>query len=148
VPYKGDFVQFLATKDEKYKNTVREYEAQMAYRAHLQEFIDRWKYNAKKASLAQMKIKILEKLPVIEKPELEDVVTFRFDDVEPLSPPILQMGDMTFGYTQEKIILKDVNFDMLMTSRMAVVSVRHPVLEFLLTKLNRLDLMVPVNQRY
>lgn len=55
----------------------REYAAQMEYRAHLQAFIDRWRYNANRAAQAQMKIKILEKLPELEAPETEEVEKFR-----------------------------------------------------------------------
>jgi len=49
----------------------------MQYRRHLQDFIDRWRYNAKRAPQAQSKIKILEKLPVLDPPEVETTVTFR-----------------------------------------------------------------------
>jgi ATPase subunit of ABC transporter with duplicated ATPase domains len=75
--YKGNFSRFYATKEERRKNQIREYEAQMAYRKHLQEFIDRWRYNAKRGPQAQSKLKILEKLPVIEAPEVEQEVKFR-----------------------------------------------------------------------
>ena len=78
-----------------------------------QEFVDRWRYNAKRASQAQMRIKILEKLwgewinyafhyahkcplspelkPVIPEPE----VMLRFPDVDKLAPPILQLSEVS-----------------------------------------------------
>lgn len=37
----------------------------MQFRAHVQEFIDKFRYNAKRASLVQSKIKMLEKLWVV-----------------------------------------------------------------------------------
>jgi ATP-binding cassette subfamily F protein 3 len=49
--YRGNFTTFLATKTEKRKNQWREYESQLQYRAHLQAFIDRWRYNAKRAGM-------------------------------------------------------------------------------------------------
>ncbi|KAJ1972958.1 ATP-binding cassette, regulator of translational elongation [Dimargaris xerosporica] len=119
--YKGNFSVFHGTKEERRKNQIREYESQLQYRQHLQDFIDRWRYNAKRAAQAQSKIKILEKLPVLEAPEDETVVTFRFPDPEALSPPILQMDEVGFGYTPEKRILSGVNIDMQMNSRIAVV---------------------------
>lgn len=75
--YKGNFTQFDATRSERRKNQKREYESQMQYRKHLQDFIDRWRYNANRAAQAQSKIKILEKLPELELPEDDVVVTFR-----------------------------------------------------------------------
>jgi ATPase subunit of ABC transporter with duplicated ATPase domains len=44
--YRGDYMTYLKTKHEKFKQLVREYESQVQYRAHLQAFIDRWRYNA------------------------------------------------------------------------------------------------------
>lgn len=49
----------------------------MEYRAHLQAFIDRWRYNANRAAQAQMKIKVLEKLPELEMPEAEETEKFK-----------------------------------------------------------------------
>nr|CAI5831817.1 unnamed protein product [Callosobruchus analis] len=49
-------------KRRKLKNQQREYDAQMQQRQHVQEFIDRFRYNANRAALVQSKIKMLEKL--------------------------------------------------------------------------------------
>jgi ATP-binding cassette, subfamily F, member 3 len=45
----------------------------------------------------------------------------RFSETEKISPPLLQLNDVTFGYTQNKILLKKVNIDIGLDSRMAVV---------------------------
>ncbi|KAF9513054.1 hypothetical protein BS47DRAFT_1372655 [Hydnum rufescens UP504] len=115
--FKGNFAQFYAnvipqaTKTERERNQRKEYQTQMEYRAHLQAFIDRWRYNANRAAQAQMKIKILEKLPELEMPEAEETEKFRFPETEKISPPLLQLNEVTFGYTPDKIILKGVNID-------------------------------------
>ncbi|OZJ01961.1 hypothetical protein BZG36_05130 [Bifiguratus adelaidae] len=119
--YKGNFTNFYATRSERRRNQLKEYEAQQVYRQHLQEFIDRWRYNAKRAPQAQARLKILEKLPILEPPEDEKEVTFRFPDPDALSPPILQMEEVKFGYTPEKVIISGINLDMQMDSRIAVV---------------------------
>ena len=119
--YKGNFTNFNATKDERQKAAIREYESQMEYRKHLQDFIDRWRYNAKRAPQAQSRLKILEKLPVLEPPTSEKEVTFQFADPDSISPPILQMNEVTFGYDPKKIIIRDINIDLRMDSRVAVV---------------------------
>ncbi|KAI9473505.1 MAG: P-loop containing nucleoside triphosphate hydrolase protein [Benjaminiella poitrasii] len=119
--YKGNFTNFHATKEERRKAQIREYESQLQYRKHLQDFIDRWRYNAKRAPQAQSKIKILEKLPVLEAPEDEKIVTFQFSNPDPLSPPILQMSEVTFGYSTGQTIISGVNIDLRMDSRIAVV---------------------------
>lgn len=111
----------------------------MEYRAHLQAFIDRWRYNANRAAQAQSKIKILEKLPELEVPETEEIEKFksvrpcfiycrslttslsRFPETEKISPPLLQLNEVTFGYTPEKIVLKGVNIDVGLDSRIAII---------------------------
>ncbi|KAG8900986.1 hypothetical protein FRB99_005646 [Tulasnella sp. 403] len=119
--FKGNFSQFYATKTERDKNMRKEYEAQKIYREHLQAFIDRWRYNAARAAQAQSKIKILEKLPELEVPESEDTEKFKFPDTEKISPPLLQLNDAKFGYTPDKIILNDINIDVGLDSRIAIV---------------------------
>lgn len=102
--YKGNFDNFVKTKTEKLKNQEREYEAQMDHRKHVQEFIDKFRFNAKRASLVQSKIKMLEKLPELKAVEKETKVTFKFEDPEPLSgAPILQLDEVSFKYPDRVI---------------------------------------------
>ncbi|KAJ5281379.1 ABC transporter ATP-binding protein [Penicillium angulare] len=120
--YKGaNFESFYATKEERRKNAKREYEKQMAERAHLQAFIDKFRYNAAKSSEAQSRIKKLERMPVLEAPEAEYTVHFQFPEVEKLSPPIVQMADVCFGYTPERPLLKDVELSVQLDSRIGIV---------------------------
>ncbi|KAF7713075.1 ABC transporter ATP-binding protein [Penicillium ucsense] len=120
--YKGaNFESFYATKEERRKMAKREYEKQMAERAHLQAFIDKFRYNAAKSSEAQSRIKKLERMPVLEAPETEYVVHFQFPEVEKLSPPIVQMSDVSFGYTPDKPLLRDVDLDVQLDSRIGIV---------------------------
>ncbi|KAJ9647876.1 ATP-binding cassette, regulator of translational elongation [Coniosporium tulheliwenetii] len=120
--YKGaNFDSFYATKEERRKTAKREYENQMVQRAHLQSFIDKFRYNAAKSSEAQSRIKKLEKMPVLEAPESEYIVHFKFPPVEKLSPPIIQMSGVTFGYTKDNILLRNVDLDVQLDSRIGIV---------------------------
>ncbi|KAI0155146.1 P-loop containing nucleoside triphosphate hydrolase protein [Xylariaceae sp. FL1272] len=120
--YRGaNFESFYATKEERKKTAKKEYENNVAARAHLQAFIDKFRYNAGKAAEAQSRIKKLERMPVLQPPEAEYSVKFRFPDVEKLSPPIVQMSGVTFGYTPDKILLKNVDLDVQLDSRIGIV---------------------------
>ena len=120
--YRGaNFDSFYATKEERRKTAKREYEKQMAERAHLQTFIDKFRYNAAKSSEAQSRIKKLERMPVLEAPETEYTVHFKFPDVEKLSPPIIQMTNVAFGYTKDKTLLRNVDLDVQLDSRIGIV---------------------------
>ncbi|KAN0138693.1 P-loop containing nucleoside triphosphate hydrolase protein [Lactarius tabidus] len=118
----GNFTEFYSTKSERERNLRREYETQMEYRKHLQAFIDRWRYNANRAAQAQSEINILEKLPELSPPTAEETESFRFPETEKISPPLLQLSEVTFGgYDPAKIILNRANFDVGLDSRLVIV---------------------------
>lgn len=120
--YRGaNFDSFYGTREERKKVAKREYENQMVQRAHLQAFIDKFRYNAAKSSEAQSRIKKLEKMPVLEAPEAEYSVKFTFPEVEKLSPPIVQMSGVTFGYNKDNILLRNVDLDVQLDSRIGIV---------------------------
>ena len=119
--YRGNFDQFYETRDERRRNQMREYEANRSKREHLQAFIDRWRYNAARAAQAQSRIKELERLPVLEPPESERGEHFTLPDTEGISPPLLQLDNASFGYTPDRMLLRNINFDVTMDSRVAIV---------------------------
>ncbi|KAF7287316.1 ATP-binding cassette sub-family F member 3 [Rhynchophorus ferrugineus] len=119
--YRGNYEQFEKTKTEKLKNQQREYEAQLQQRQHVQEFIDRFRYNANRAALVQSKIKMLEKMPELKPIVKEAEVVLRLPETEPLSPPILQLNEVTFRYNKDKIIFSNVNLGATMESRICIV---------------------------
>ncbi|KAJ5931336.1 Translation initiation regulator (Gcn20) [Penicillium verrucosum] len=150
--YRGaNFESFYATKEERRKTAKREYEKQMGERAHLQAFIDKFRYNAAKSSEAQSRIKKLERMPVLEAPEAEYTVHFAFPGVEKLSPPIVQMSDVCFGYTKDKPLLKDVDLDVQLDSRIGIVGPngagKTTVLKLLTNQLEPTSGLISTNSR-
>lgn len=120
--YRGcDFDAFYNTRAERLKTQKKEYENQMAYRKHLQAFIDKFRYNAAKSREARSRMKKLEKLPVLDLPEVEHQYTFSFPDPEKLPAPILQLQGVSFSYKPEELMLNDVDMDIEMDSRIALV---------------------------
>lgn len=123
IPYKGNFDSFVKVRIERQKNQEREYEAQVEYRKHAQEFIDKFRYNAKRASLVQSKIKLLEKLPPLKPVEKEQAVVFKFEETEPLSgAPILQLDEVSFKYdSTSNYVLDKVTLNANLQSRITIV---------------------------
>lgn len=81
--YKGNYTKYKILKSEKVAMIEKEYEKQRAEIAHIQDFIDRNRYQATKAKSAQSRIKTLEKMEIIEKPKLPPTpprFIFRYDD--------------------------------------------------------------------
>ncbi|KAK5987824.1 putative ABC transporter ATP-binding protein C29A3.09c [Cladobotryum mycophilum] len=150
--YRGaNFESFYATREERKKIAKKEYENQMAQRAHLQAFIDKFRYNAAKSSEAQSRIKKLEKMPILEAPETEYSVKFRFPEVEKLSPPIIQMSEVNFGYTPEAPLLSNVDLDVQLDSRIGIVGPngagKTTVLKLLIGKLSPSKGLISQNPR-
>jgi len=119
--YHGDYESFQKTREERTKSQQREYESQMEHRAHIQEFIDKFRYNAKRASLVQSRLKYLEKLPEVHAVEPEPKITFRFIDPEELSPPILMFDEVCFRYSPDVPLLERVTFGVRLDSRIALI---------------------------
>lgn len=123
----------------------------MAQRAHLQAFIDKFRYNAAKSSEAQSRIKKLEKMPVLEAPESEYTVHFKFPEVEKLSPPIIQMSAVSFAYPGSPKLLSNVDLDVQLDSRIGIVGPngagKTTVLKLLIGKLESSSGLISQNPR-
>uniref|UniRef100_A0A3Q3M142 ATP-binding cassette sub-family F member 3 n=1 Tax=Labrus bergylta TaxID=56723 RepID=A0A3Q3M142_9LABR len=120
--YRGDYENFIKTKEDRLKNQQREYEAQLQYRQHIQVFIDRFRYNANRAAQVQSKLKLLERLPELQPLEKETEVTLRFpDNFEKLSPPILQLDEVEFYYSADLRLFSGLNLSADLESRICIV---------------------------
>ncbi|KAM6223110.1 ATP-binding cassette sub-family F member 3 isoform 1-T1 [Rhynchocyon petersi] len=120
--YRGDFETFIKTKQERLLNQQREYEAQQQYRQHIQVFIDRFRYNANRASQVQSKIKMLEKLPKLKPVDKESEVVMKFPDgFEKFSPPVLQLDEVDFYYDPKHVIFSRLSVSVDLESRICVV---------------------------
>jgi ATP-binding cassette subfamily F protein 3 len=100
----GGFDEFVRIRTERALQQVRAAERIAAERAHIQSFIDRFRYKASKARQAQSRIKALERLPQIET-VIEDAPT-RFDFPEPprIAPPILTLDRVSVGYDATPVL--------------------------------------------
>ena len=121
--YRGNYSEFMNTMTEKLKNQQREYEAQLEHRKHVQEFIDKFRFNAKRASMVQSRIKQLERLPVLVPIEKEPEVQFKFPDVDKLAGSIMTLSEITFAYPGKATVFTNVDLSATMESRICIVSI-------------------------
>merc|ERR1740123_914206 len=119
--FKGNFAQFLKTREDAYANQLKEYEAQQMQRAHIQAFIDRWRANAKKAPMVQSRIKTLRNMVMIEEPQMEFGVTMEIPQTDEMEDTVSTVVNMVFGYTAEKLLFKKTSFQLTMQSRIAII---------------------------
>lgn len=81
--------------------------------AGMKEYIARFGHgSAKLARQAQSKEKTLDKMVrggLTEKVQGDHVVRLRFTDVGKLPPPVLQFADVTFGYSPDRVLYRNVS---------------------------------------
>ena len=89
----------------------------------MMEFIDKFRYNAKRASIVQSRIKTVEKMDAEAPDEPRDAKpwTFAIPAAEPLSRPMLQAETCAFGYGDGPSLFENVDFDVDDKSRVAIV---------------------------
>ncbi|XP_034710700.1 ABC transporter F family member 3 [Vitis riparia] len=120
--YKGDYDTFERTREEQLKNQQKAFESNERARSHMQSFIDKFRYNAKRAALVQSRIKALDRLGHVDEVINDPDYKFEFptpDDRPGL--PIISFSDASFGYPGGPLLFKNLNFGIDLDSRIAMV---------------------------
>lgn len=116
----GGFDEFVRIRTERAMQQNRAAERVAAERAHIQSFVDRFRYKASKARQAQARIKALERLPQIES-VIDDAPTrFNFPEPPRIAPPILALERVDIGYGATKI-LRNISLTVDMDDRIALL---------------------------
>ncbi|RNF01415.1 ATP-binding cassette protein subfamily F, member 1 [Trypanosoma rangeli] len=119
--YTGNYEQFELTRVEQLRQQQKSHEAQERQRAHMQKFIDRFRYNANRAKMAQSRIKMLERMEVVAAVKFDPQFSFKFPEPELVPGAYLQMVDCEFGYKPGQTIFRDVNFGLDENSRVGLL---------------------------
>lgn len=101
------FYEQLASNDELY---AKQKVAQDKKVKELEEFIARNKARASTASLAQSKVKQLEKMDLMNDLAFDNTLAFDFNFKETPSKVMLEVDNLAFGYTPDNLLFKDVSF--------------------------------------
>jgi len=96
--YQGNYDTFANTRAARLAAAESEAKKQEARRAHLQSYVDRFRYKADKAKQAQARIKMISKMQPISTPQEAALRRFTFPEPEELQPPILRLDHASVGY--------------------------------------------------
>jgi len=97
--YSGGYDAFERERGEKLRLQEATRVKIEARRAHMQSFVDRFRYKASKATQAQSRLKMIAKLPVIPPVIAEHTAPFRIPSpARPLAPPLLRLEGAAVGY--------------------------------------------------
>ena len=130
--YTGNYSAFEHQRAEQMTLMQGMIEKQAKRRAHLESYINRFRYKATKARQAQSRLKALEKMEALT--PLRAAAEFSFDFFEPESSPnpLLVMDDVTAGYTQRNAngdtisatpIVSDIGFTLQTGERIGLLGV-------------------------
>ncbi|WP_022693013.1 ABC-F family ATP-binding cassette domain-containing protein [Ponticaulis koreensis] len=118
----GGYDDYLRMRAIKYAQLEAMKKKQDAERAHLQSFVDRFRAKASKATQAQSRIKMIEKMKDIAIPVSERTVPFHFTAPEAqLAPPLLELRGASCGYGENAVILTEVDLRVDPDDRIAIV---------------------------
>lgn len=120
--YAGNYSAFEAMRIERLRQQDAAAKAYERESAHLQSFIDRFRYKATKARQAQSRIKMLERLKAVE--PVRATREWRFEFLQPERCPehLVEAKSVCLGYG-EKRILNNVSFSIRSGERIGVLGV-------------------------
>ncbi len=119
--YKGNYSSYELQKKLNYEKQLADYEFQQKEIKRLQDIADRFRYKPSKASMAMSKLRKIEKMTIIDKPEHADTRNWKFllkvDDYS--SNNVLSVKDLVIGY--KNIPLSKVSFNLYKGQKLAII---------------------------
>lgn len=110
--YGGGYDTFAKTRAARLAAAESEAKKQETRRAHLQSYVDRFRYKADKARQAQSRLKAIARLEPITRPQEAALRRFSFPKPEELSPPILRIENGIAGYGETTVLSRlDLRID-------------------------------------
>jgi ATP-binding cassette subfamily F protein 3 len=120
--YRGGFEEFETQRKANISRKIKEYESQQSKINHVKTFIDKFRYNAKRASMVQSRIKYLNNLEKVEMIVEEDPhYVFKFGTPDKVRPPVIRVDEGKFSYSSEKELLRDLSFVVTLKTRVALL---------------------------
>ena len=120
VEYKGNYSDYEKQKRINYEKQLKDYEYQQAEIKRLKAIADRFRYKPTKAKMALSKLKKIEQMTIIEKPEKYDLKTFyaNFDIKTQRGKNVLKVEKLQIGYEKP---IAEVTFELFKGQKLAII---------------------------
>ncbi|PCJ35544.1 MAG: ABC transporter ATP-binding protein [Cellvibrionales bacterium] len=118
--YAGNYSSFERQRGERLMLQQAVFDKQQRQRAHLQAFVDRFRYQATKARQAQSRVKALEKLQAAAPMHAASGFDFTFFEPDELCSPLISFDQVKAGYG-DTVILKHIHINLLPGSRIGLL---------------------------
>ncbi|EJL3953970.1 ABC transporter ATP-binding protein [Vibrio cholerae] len=118
--YTGNYSSFETQRAQKMLQQQAIYQKQQKQMAHMQSYIDRFRYKASKARQAQSRIKALERMEKVLPAQFDNPFSFEFREPASLPNPILMMDQVAAGYG-DNLILEKIRLNLVPGSRIGLL---------------------------
>ncbi|CAB1257436.1 ABC transporter ATP-binding protein [Vibrio cholerae] len=118
--YTGNYSSFETQRAQKMLQQQAIYQTQQKQMAHMQSYIDRFRYKASKARQAQSRIKALERMEKVLPAQFDNPFSFEFREPAALPNPILMMDQVAAGYG-DNLILEKIRLNLVPGSRIGLL---------------------------
>ncbi len=119
--WKGNYTKFTELKAADVERRMKEYEAQQAEIAKLQDFVDRNIVRATTSAMAKSRVKKLEAMEILEKPvtyEKKAKIRFEYDYEPPLD--VLAVKGITVA-AGDKVLAENISFNVRRGDKIGIV---------------------------
>lgn len=102
--YTGNYQQFIRTRHERMAQQQQAFEKQEATKAHLDDFIRRFRAKASKVKQAQSRIKQLERMAELSPMMADNPFSFQFYEPANMSSPLIELTNADIGYSETPLL--------------------------------------------
>lgn len=121
VMYTGNYSDYERLRAERIKNEKANRRREEASLAHMQDFVERFRYKASKAKQAQSMLKAIDRLKLSAVTQEESPYHIKFADPERTVDIIADLKELDCGYSENDIILKKVNLMLIAGDRIGLL---------------------------
>lgn len=120
VKYSGNYSYYEREKNLNYERQLKNYEYQQKEIKRLQAIYERFRFKPSKASMALSKLRQIEKMDLIEKPNEIDKRTFRtnLETMEPSVKKVMKLNKVVIGYDKP---LATIDLEILRGKKIGVI---------------------------
>lgn len=118
--YHGNYSDFERQKRDNYQKQLRDHEYQREEIKRLTRLIERFRYKATKAKMVQSKIKMIERMKIIDRPDRYDLKSFHAN-FQPQTESVkgaLKVSKLAVGYDR---VLATVDLELLRGQKLGII---------------------------
>lgn len=121
VMYTGNYSDYERLRAERIRNEKANRKREDDALAHMQDFVERFRYKASKAKQAQSMLKAIDRLKLTAVTQEESPYHIQFSDPERTVDILADLKNLDAGYDEDNVILKNINLMLISGDRIGLL---------------------------